>query len=274
MSTPREIFRVPNKWSAIGLTFDDAPSSAARAGSKAVSVTSGQRSQDRRASARHGAEVRTEAHRQRGRPPLDGNKLNNDPQQPRRPQSIRTPAARLLVTEAPEDEQRTRALALREAGMTVWEIPPVLAQNRLTYSGPTLTERMRLMSVKRLGVLTACVLGLVLLIGGVQAGAQGPTTVLKLYSPPGQTTGIGFDASNPSLIPPVGSSLVIRVRLRMSARSSVRRAEPRSEGRSSTAACSLRTRSPGRSTGSAPASHTSPTGSSPSAGAAPSATLG
>lgn len=69
------------------------------------------------------------------------------------------------------------------------------------------------MSVKRLGVLTSCVLGLGLMVGVVQAGAQGSTTVLKFYDAGSQATGIGFDANDPNAIPPLGSSLVITLHL-------------------------------------------------------------
>lgn len=69
------------------------------------------------------------------------------------------------------------------------------------------------MSVKRLGVLTACVFGLVATVGVIQAGAQGSTTVLKFYDAGSQATGIGFDANNPNAIPPLGSSVVITLHL-------------------------------------------------------------
>ena len=65
------------------------------------------------------------------------------------------------------------------------------------------------MSRKRLGVLTACALGLVLMIGVVQAGAQGSKQVLKFQDSSGTFSGVGFDASNPNAIPPVGGQLVI-----------------------------------------------------------------
>jgi len=69
------------------------------------------------------------------------------------------------------------------------------------------------MVAKRLGVVSGFFLGLVLMIGVVQAGAAGSTKVLMFYNPPGTTSGVGFDASNPNAIPPVGSSVIIRVRL-------------------------------------------------------------
>jgi hypothetical protein len=71
---------------------------------------------------------------------------------------------------------------------------------------------MRLMSRERLGVLTACALGLVLMIGVVQASAQGSTQVLKFYNPPSQVTGVGFNL-NSNTPPPVGASIIITVRL-------------------------------------------------------------
>jgi hypothetical protein len=72
---------------------------------------------------------------------------------------------------------------------------------------------MRLMSRKRFGALTASVVVLGLMIGVTQAGAQGSPTVLKFHNPPGAVTGVGFDANNPHATPPVGSSIVIRVKL-------------------------------------------------------------
>jgi hypothetical protein len=66
------------------------------------------------------------------------------------------------------------------------------------------------MLVKRLGVLTGCVFGLVLMIGAVQAGAAAPTTVLTFYSPPGAQTPIGFNP-NSNTAPPIGASQVVEV---------------------------------------------------------------
>jgi len=73
---------------------------------------------------------------------------------------------------------------------------------------------MRFMSVKRLGVLTVCVLGLVLMIGVGQAGAAGSKKVLTFYNPPGHFTGIGFNANDPNAIPPVGAGFDITVLLK------------------------------------------------------------
>ena len=70
------------------------------------------------------------------------------------------------------------------------------------------------MSVKRLGVFTSCVIGFVLMIAVVQAGAAGSTQVLKFYDSAGTETGVGFDASNPNAVPPVGGSFVIALRLK------------------------------------------------------------
>jgi hypothetical protein len=76
---------------------------------------------------------------------------------------------------------------------------------------------MRQMSVKRLGMLAGCTLGLVLTMGVVQASAQGSTTVLKFADSATQFEGIGFDASNPNAIPPVGASEVVLIHLRNAA---------------------------------------------------------
>ena len=70
------------------------------------------------------------------------------------------------------------------------------------------------MSVKRLGVLGVFLLGVVLTIGVVQAGAAGSTQVLKFYDAGSQVTGVGFNANDPNAIPPVGGSIVITVHLK------------------------------------------------------------
>ena len=70
------------------------------------------------------------------------------------------------------------------------------------------------MSAKRLGVLGVSLLGVLLMIGVMQAGAVGSTRVLKFYDAGSQVTGVGFDASDPNAIPPVGGSIVITVRLK------------------------------------------------------------
>jgi hypothetical protein len=72
---------------------------------------------------------------------------------------------------------------------------------------------MRLMSIGRLGVLCGALFGVGLLIGVVQAGAAGSVRVLKFYNPPGESTGVGFNLNDPSAVPPLGSSIAIRVRL-------------------------------------------------------------
>ena len=69
------------------------------------------------------------------------------------------------------------------------------------------------MSGKRFGVLTACAIGLLLVIGVVQAGAAGSTQVLKFNSPPSQEAAIGF-SENSNAFPPVGGSIALRVVLR------------------------------------------------------------
>lgn len=70
------------------------------------------------------------------------------------------------------------------------------------------------MSGKRLGVLSGLVVALVLMIGVVQAGAQGSTQVLKFYDTAGTETGVGFDLNNQNAVPPVGGSIVIALRLK------------------------------------------------------------
>ena len=69
------------------------------------------------------------------------------------------------------------------------------------------------MSVKGLGALTVGLVGLALATGAAQAGTGASTTVLKFFNPPGQTTGIGGFNLTSNTPPPLGSSLVIRVRL-------------------------------------------------------------
>jgi len=71
---------------------------------------------------------------------------------------------------------------------------------------------MRLMSGRRLGVLTAGALALGLMIGLVQAGAQGSPTVLKFASPPAVVTAVGFNG-NSNTPPPVGASIVVTIHL-------------------------------------------------------------
>jgi len=67
--------------------------------------------------------------------------------------------------------------------------------------------------IGRMGMLGGALFGIALLIGVVQAGAAGSVTVLKFHNPPGEATGIGFNANDPNAIPPLGSSIVIRVKL-------------------------------------------------------------
>jgi hypothetical protein len=69
------------------------------------------------------------------------------------------------------------------------------------------------MSIRRLGVLGGALIGVVLLVGVAQAGAAGSLKVLKFTSPPAAVNGIGFNANAQNAIPPLGSSIAIRVRL-------------------------------------------------------------
>jgi len=71
---------------------------------------------------------------------------------------------------------------------------------------------MRVMSVKRMGVLTGSVLALVLIIGAVQAGAQGSTQILKFHTGHRTQAGVGFNI-NSNATPPVGSQYVITLAL-------------------------------------------------------------
>lgn len=71
--------------------------------------------------------------------------------------------------------------------------------------------------LKRLGVLTYMALGLALISGALQAAAAGGTTVLRFQDATSNATGVGFDANNPNAIPPVGSSIVITIRLKNAA---------------------------------------------------------
>lgn len=73
------------------------------------------------------------------------------------------------------------------------------------------------MSVKRLGVLTGCALGFVLMIGVVQAGAQSSKVVLRFADSGTQFSAVGFNANNPNAIPPVGASEIITIHLRNAA---------------------------------------------------------
>ena len=68
------------------------------------------------------------------------------------------------------------------------------------------------MFAKRLGVLSGFVLGFVLMIGVVEAGAAGSTKVLRFSNPASQATGVGFNV-NSNAAPPVGASLVITIHL-------------------------------------------------------------
>jgi hypothetical protein len=63
------------------------------------------------------------------------------------------------------------------------------------------------MPVKRFSALTGSVVALGLMVGVVQASAQGSTTELKFYAK-GQTTAVGFNI-NSNTPPPVGANFVI-----------------------------------------------------------------
>ena len=69
------------------------------------------------------------------------------------------------------------------------------------------------MSPKRLLALGACVLGLVLTVGVIDAGAAAPTRVLKFINGSTSFVGIGFNA-NGNVAPPVGSRFAITLRIK------------------------------------------------------------
>jgi len=62
-------------------------------------------------------------------------------------------------------------------------------------------------------VLGGALFGVVLLVGVVQAAAAGSVRVLRFHNPPGESVGVGFNLNEPNAVPPLGSSIVIRVRL-------------------------------------------------------------
>ncbi len=68
------------------------------------------------------------------------------------------------------------------------------------------------MSFTRFAMLTACVLGLVLMIGVVQAGAAGSTRVLKFHQAHMTQAAVGFNI-NSNATPPVGSQYIITLAL-------------------------------------------------------------
>jgi hypothetical protein len=68
------------------------------------------------------------------------------------------------------------------------------------------------MLARRLGVLSACVLGLVLMIGVGQADAQGSTQVLKFHNGHMAYAAVGFNI-NSNATPPVGSQYIITLAL-------------------------------------------------------------
>lgn len=69
------------------------------------------------------------------------------------------------------------------------------------------------MFAKRLGMLSGFLLGLVLMIGVVQAGAAGSPRVLKFANGSTSFVGIGFDA-NSNVTPPVGSRFAVTLRIK------------------------------------------------------------
>ena len=71
---------------------------------------------------------------------------------------------------------------------------------------------MRVMSVKRMGVLTGSVLALVLIIGAVQAGAQGSTQILKFHTGHRTQAGVGFNI-NSNTPQPLGAQFVLTAAL-------------------------------------------------------------
>jgi hypothetical protein len=68
-------------------------------------------------------------------------------------------------------------------------------------------------SVKRFAVISGCLLGFLLTIGVVQAGAAGSKRVLKFTNASTNFVGIGFDA-NSNAIPPVGTRFAITLRIK------------------------------------------------------------
>jgi len=68
------------------------------------------------------------------------------------------------------------------------------------------------MSVKRLGAFTVSALALLLMIGVVQAGAQGSSQVLKFHQGNQTQAAVGFDI-NSNATPPVGSQYIITLAL-------------------------------------------------------------
>jgi hypothetical protein len=71
---------------------------------------------------------------------------------------------------------------------------------------------MSTMFARRLGVLTACVLGFLLVLGVVQAGAAGSTQVLKFRNGKQTQAAVGFNL-NSNAAPPVGSSYIVTLTL-------------------------------------------------------------
>jgi hypothetical protein len=66
------------------------------------------------------------------------------------------------------------------------------------------------MSLRRFGVLVAFAIGLGLVVGIAQAGAAGPTQVLKLHGGQMTQTAVGFNI-NSNATPPLGSQYIITV---------------------------------------------------------------
>ena len=72
---------------------------------------------------------------------------------------------------------------------------------------------MRWMFVKRFGVVCVCAVVFVLAVGAVQAGAAGPTRVLKFVNGSTNFVGLGFNA-NSNATPPLGSRFAITLRIK------------------------------------------------------------
>jgi hypothetical protein len=67
--------------------------------------------------------------------------------------------------------------------------------------------------MKRLGLLSLCTVGLVLMIGVEQVSAAAPSRVLKFNDAAGQFVGVGFNANDPNAVPPIGSSGITTLKL-------------------------------------------------------------
>ena len=70
------------------------------------------------------------------------------------------------------------------------------------------------MFAKRLAAFTILALGIVPVIGVVQASAAGSTQVLKFRSANQTYAGVGFNINDPNAVPPVGSQFIIHLILK------------------------------------------------------------